>query len=393
MAMAPSHQPFSSLLQPAPPARRRGTCAASAAAAGRAPQLRGAAPSPAGGVFHFPAGRSCSSRKAQSLRCFAAPLRRSQRKQHAPAAAAADAGADDGAARGEGGSEGAHETHHRQQHHTATAVEEQSRPSSNGNGNGHARAHHDGAEGGNGNSSSSATAAAPAAPTRNTTTPRRRGRPAGGEHSKELKLAFDAKQELARSGTLEGVEHAGGAVGEGGGLAPSLARMEVFSDDLERAVNDQINIEARDAACRCIISTRELPTRLSAARLPCWFHSPAVRLAPCLMTPPAALSFPSSHLHAPHLQFNMSYVYSAMGEFFDRDTVGLPGLAKYFRESSDEERGHAQQLMRLQNERGGRVHLQAILHPEVSREVTGAPPPSAPPPPAAPGRVRLPLQR
>lgn len=61
----------------------------------------------------------------------------------------------------------------------------------------------------------------------------------------------------------------------------------------------------------------------------------------------------------------MSYVYSAMAEFFNRDTVGLPGLYKYFYESSDEERGHALELMRLQNERGGRVVLQAMLSPEV----------------------------
>lgn len=70
----------------------------------------------------------------------------------------------------------------------------------------------------------------------------------------------------------------------------------------------------------------------------------------------------------------MSYVYSAMAAFFDRDTVGLPGLAKYFRADSDEERGHAGTLMRLQNERGGRVELQAMLHPEARGSVHPAGP-------------------
>ena len=53
-----------------------------------------------------------------------------------------------------------------------------------------------------------------------------------------------------------------------------------------------------------------------------------------------------------------------MACFFNRDDIALPGLAKYFRRSSDDERSHAQKLMDLQASRGGRVHLQAILAPD-----------------------------
>ncbi|PSC70313.1 Ferritin-chloroplastic [Micractinium conductrix] len=52
-----------------------------------------------------------------------------------------------------------------------------------------------------------------------------------------------------------------------------------------------------------------------------------------------------------------------MSAFFDRDTVSLPGFAKYFRHSADEEREHAQKLIDLQNTRGGRVKLGTIMAP------------------------------
>ena len=43
-----------------------------------------------------------------------------------------------------------------------------------------------------------------------------------------------------------------------------------------------------------------------------------------------------------HMYIMLSHSY------FNRDNVGLPGLAKYFKDSSDEEREHAQLLMNLQ---------------------------------------------
>ncbi|XP_073113395.1 ferritin-2, chloroplastic isoform X3 [Elaeis guineensis] len=64
-----------------------------------------------------------------------------------------------------------------------------------------------------------------------------------------------------------------------------------------------------------------------------------------------------------NVEYNISYVYHAMFAYFDRDNVALKGLAKFFRESSEEEREHAEKLMVYQNKRGGRVKLQSILMP------------------------------
>merc|ERR1711982_319664 len=50
--------------------------------------------------------------------------------------------------------------------------------------------------------------------------------------------------------------------------------------------------------------------------------------------------------------------------YFDREDVALPGFAKYFNESSKEERGHAELLMKYQGQRGGRIVLQGIKKPE-----------------------------
>lgn len=49
---------------------------------------------------------------------------------------------------------------------------------------------------------------------------------------------------------------------------------------------------------------------------------------------------------------------------FDRDDIALPGLSKYFKECSLEERGHATTLMDYLNKRGGRIVLTDITAPE-----------------------------
>ncbi|KAH9553655.1 hypothetical protein CY35_08G023400 [Sphagnum magellanicum] len=64
-----------------------------------------------------------------------------------------------------------------------------------------------------------------------------------------------------------------------------------------------------------------------------------------------------------NVEYNVSYAYHALFSYFDRDNVGLPGFAKYFKASSEEEREHAEKLMKYQNKRGGRVKLQSILMP------------------------------
>ena len=50
--------------------------------------------------------------------------------------------------------------------------------------------------------------------------------------------------------------------------------------------------------------------------------------------------------------------------YFDRDDVALRNFAKYFLHQSHEEREHAEKLMKLQNERGGRIFLQDIKKPD-----------------------------
>ncbi|KAF2296306.1 hypothetical protein P3X46_014435 [Hevea brasiliensis] len=64
-----------------------------------------------------------------------------------------------------------------------------------------------------------------------------------------------------------------------------------------------------------------------------------------------------------NVEYNVSYVYHAIFAYFDRDNVALKGLAKFFKESSVEEREHAEKLMKYQNKRGGKVKLQSIVMP------------------------------
>ncbi|EMP35351.1 Ferritin heavy chain [Chelonia mydas] len=59
-----------------------------------------------------------------------------------------------------------------------------------------------------------------------------------------------------------------------------------------------------------------------------------------------------------------SYVYLSMSFYFDRDDVALKNFAKYFLHQSHEEREHAEKLMKMQNQRGGRIFLQDIKKPD-----------------------------
>nr|6LP5_A Chain A, Ferritin [Sinonovacula constricta]6LP5_B Chain B, Ferritin [Sinonovacula constricta]6LP5_C Chain C, Ferritin [Sinonovacula constricta]6LP5_D Chain D, Ferritin [Sinonovacula constricta]6LP5_E Chain E, Ferritin [Sinonovacula constricta]6LP5_F Chain F, Ferritin [Sinonovacula constricta]ACZ65230.1 ferritin [Sinonovacula constricta] len=65
-----------------------------------------------------------------------------------------------------------------------------------------------------------------------------------------------------------------------------------------------------------------------------------------------------------NMELYASYVYQSMSFYFDRDDVALKGFAKFFKESSDEEREHAEKLMKYQNKRGGRIVLQPISKPD-----------------------------
>jgi len=72
-----------------------------------------------------------------------------------------------------------------------------------------------------------------------------------------------------------------------------------------------------------------------------------------------------------NLELYASYVYHSMAFYFDRDDVALPGFSKYFKKASEEEREHAEKLMKFQNKRGGRIVLQNISRPERDEWGTG----------------------
>lgn len=52
--------------------------------------------------------------------------------------------------------------------------------------------------------------------------------------------------------------------------------------------------------------------------------------------------------------------------YFDRSDVALPGLHKYFKKQSDDEREHAMKFMNYQNKRGGSIILTEIESPSKS---------------------------
>jgi len=64
-----------------------------------------------------------------------------------------------------------------------------------------------------------------------------------------------------------------------------------------------------------------------------------------------------------NIEYSISYLYHSMYAFFDRDNVGLPGFAEYFKKEAEEEREHAEGLIEYQNKRGGKVCLGALMSP------------------------------
>merc|ERR1719309_989334 len=66
-----------------------------------------------------------------------------------------------------------------------------------------------------------------------------------------------------------------------------------------------------------------------------------------------------------NMELYASYVYMSMAYHFDRDDIALEGFHGYFKKQSDEEREHAEKLMKYQNQRGGRIVLQDIKAPQV----------------------------
>ena len=48
------------------------------------------------------------------------------------------------------------------------------------------------------------------------------------------------------------------------------------------------------------------------------------------------------------VELNASYVYLAMGSYFERDDVALHGFANFFKKASGEERDHGTKFMEYQ---------------------------------------------
>jgi len=72
-----------------------------------------------------------------------------------------------------------------------------------------------------------------------------------------------------------------------------------------------------------------------------------------------------------NMELYASYVYRSMASYYDRDDVALSGMAKWAREACDEEKDHAEKLMKYQSSRGGRVVLNDVKSPD-SQEWGGA---------------------
>lgn len=60
------------------------------------------------------------------------------------------------------------------------------------------------------------------------------------------------------------------------------------------------------------------------------------------------------------LELMASYLYQAYASFFDRADIALPGVKKFFSESSKEEREHAEHLVEYINKRGGNMQFEDV---------------------------------
>lgn len=72
-----------------------------------------------------------------------------------------------------------------------------------------------------------------------------------------------------------------------------------------------------------------------------------------------------------NLELYASYTYLVMAHHFDRDDMALKGFYKFFKESSDEEREHAQKFISYQHRRGGKVVYKDVKRPSKSEFDTG----------------------
>lgn len=65
-----------------------------------------------------------------------------------------------------------------------------------------------------------------------------------------------------------------------------------------------------------------------------------------------------------NMELYASYVYMGLASYFGQSDVGLPGFQKFFKASSEEERTHAEKLIKYQSLRGGMCVFKDIKAPE-----------------------------
>ncbi|KAM7045474.1 ferritin heavy chain-like [Molossus nigricans] len=68
--------------------------------------------------------------------------------------------------------------------------------------------------------------------------------------------------------------------------------------------------------------------------------------------------------HQISLELYASYVFRSMATYFESTHVALKHVSQFFLTQSNEQREHAQRLMWLQNQRGGRTLLHDISSPD-----------------------------
>ncbi|KFO19114.1 Ferritin light chain [Fukomys damarensis] len=64
-----------------------------------------------------------------------------------------------------------------------------------------------------------------------------------------------------------------------------------------------------------------------------------------------------------NLHLRASYTYLSLGYYFDRDDVAPVGVRHFFRELDKEKCEGAEHLLKMQNQRGGRVLFQDVRKP------------------------------
>merc|ERR1712126_65354 len=115
------------------------------------------------------------------------------------------------------------------------------------------------------------------------------------------------------------------------------------------------------------VNERAPTTRNPLSTFPDFLFSKTARAFPAKMTA-VRQNFHKQVEAAINKQINMelfaSYVYTSMWAYYERDDVALFGMAKFFKEESEEEKEYAQKLMKYQTSRGGRVVLSTINPPE-----------------------------